>query len=94
MSFTTVKMRLRLWSHNTIDLALLDIMMPKINGFEICKMIREKYTFPVIMLTAKTASMDKINGLTLGADDYIEKPFEPLELMARVKGSAAPVYPL
>lgn len=68
-----------------IDLAILDVMLPDIDGFEILKEIRQTYTFPVIMLTAKTTSMDKINGLTLGADDYIEKPFEPLELMARVK---------
>ena len=67
------------------DALILDVMLPDIDGFTILKKIREKYHFPVIMLTAKTASMDKINGLTLGADDYIEKPFEPLELMARVK---------
>lgn len=68
-----------------IDLALLDVMLPGIDGFEILKKIREKYTFPVIMLTAKTEYIDKITGLTLGADDYIPKPFNPLELVARVK---------
>ncbi|MGN1266976.1 MAG: VanR-ABDEGLN family response regulator transcription factor [Dorea sp.] len=68
-----------------IDLAILDIMLPDIDGFQILKLIREKYTFPVIMLTAKTEYMDKITGLTLGADDYIQKPFNPLELVARVK---------
>lgn len=68
-----------------IDLAILDIMMPDISGLEILKEIRKEHTFPVIMLTAKTGSMDKINGLTMGADDYIEKPFQPLELVARVK---------
>ena len=68
-----------------IDLAILDIMLPDVDGFQILKRIREKYTFPVIMLTAKTEYMDKITGLTMGADDYIPKPFNPLELVARVK---------
>ncbi len=67
------------------DMAVLDVMLPDIDGFEILKRIREKYTFPVIMLTAKVEYMDKITGLTLGADDYIPKPFNPLELVARVK---------
>lgn len=70
---------------NGADLALLDVMLPDISGFELLKDIREKFNFPVIMLTAKTDYMDKINGLTLGADDYIPKPFNPLELIARVK---------
>lgn len=61
------------------------LMLPDIDGFQILKKIREKYTFPVIMLTAKTEYMDKITGLTLGADDYMPKPFNPLELVARVK---------
>ena len=68
-----------------VDMAILDIMLPDVDGFQILKQIREKYTFPVIMLTAKTEYMDKITGLTLGADDYIPKPFNPLELVARVK---------
>jgi two-component system response regulator VanR len=67
------------------DLAILDIMLPDINGFEICKHIRESHTYPVIMLTAKDEEIDKIRGLMLGADDYMTKPFRPLELMARVK---------
>lgn len=70
-----------------IDLAILDIMLPDVDGFQILRQIREKYTFPVIMLTAKTEYMDKITGLTLGADDYIPKPFNPLELVARVKSN-------
>ncbi|MCQ2507936.1 MAG: VanR-ABDEGLN family response regulator transcription factor [Dorea sp.] len=72
-------------NNTRIDLAILDIMLPDIDGFQILKKIREKYTFPVIMLTAKTEYMDRITGLTLGADDYIAKPFNPLELVARVK---------
>ncbi|BCJ94124.1 DNA-binding response regulator [Anaerocolumna cellulosilytica] len=68
-----------------LDLAILDIMMPEVNGFALCRKIREKYTFPVIMLTAKDEETDKITGLTLGADDYVTKPFRPLELIARVK---------
>jgi len=67
------------------DLAILDIMLPGSNGLAICQKIREKHTFPIIMLTAKDAETDKITGLTLGADDYVTKPFRPLELMARVK---------
>jgi two-component system response regulator VanR len=68
-----------------IDLAILDVMLPDINGFSICQRIREKHKFPVIMLTAKEEEIDKITGLTLGADDYVTKPFRPLELVARVK---------
>lgn len=67
------------------DLAILDIMLPEISGLELCRKIREKYTYPVIMLTAKGGETDKITGLTLGADDYMTKPFLPLELVARVK---------
>ncbi|MCI8426492.1 MAG: VanR-ABDEGLN family response regulator transcription factor [Lachnospira sp.] len=67
------------------DLAILDIMLPDINGFELCQKIRQNYHYPVIMLTAKSEEIDKITGLTLGADDYITKPFLPLELVARVK---------
>ena len=68
-----------------LDLAVLDVMMPDIDGFEVCRAIREEYNFPIIMLTAKVEDMDKITGLTIGADDYITKPFNPLELIARVK---------
>ena len=68
-----------------LDLAILDVMLPDVDGFSICQQIREKHNFPVIMLTAKEEEIDKITGLTLGADDYITKPFRPLELITRVK---------
>ena len=68
-----------------IDLAILDVMLPDIDGFRICQKIREKFFYPIIMLTAKVEDSDKIMGLTLGADDYITKPFNPLEVVARVK---------
>ena len=68
-----------------LDLAILDVMLPDMDGFTLCQRIREEHLFPIIMLTAKVEDMDKIMGLTLGADDYITKPFNPLELVARVK---------
>lgn len=68
------------------DLAILDVMLPDISGLSICQAIRSKEcTYPIIMLTAKDGETDKITGLTLGADDYITKPFLPLELIARIK---------
>lgn len=67
------------------DLSILDIMLPDMDGLALCAEIRKNFTFPILMLTAKDTDMDKINGLTLGADDYITKPFNPLELAARVK---------
>ena len=70
---------------NDYDIILLDVMLPELNGFEVCQMIREKSDVPIIMLTAKGDDMDKILGLEYGADDYVTKPFNPLELMARVK---------
>ena len=85
LKFYTGKEALACIEHSKIDLAILDVMLPDIDGLTILKKIREKYTFPVIMLTAKTEYIDKITGLTLGADDYIPKPFNPLELVARVK---------
>ena len=68
-----------------LDLAILDVMLPDIDGFTLCARIREEHFWPIIMLTAKVEDIDKIMGLTIGADDYITKPFNPLELMARVK---------
>lgn len=70
---------------NPVDLAVLDIMLPDIDGLHICRKIREKYFYPIIMLTAKVEETDKITGLAIGADDYITKPFNPLEVTARVK---------
>lgn len=66
------------------DLALLDVMLPGVNGFALCRHIREKFHYPVIMLTARVEDADKIQGLSIGADDYITKPFNPLEVTARV----------
>ena len=68
-----------------LSLAILDVMLPDMDGFALCQKIREKHLFPIIMLTAKVEDMDKITGLTIGADDYVTKPFNPLELVARVK---------
>ena len=68
-----------------LNLAILDVMLPDMDGFTLCQRIREDHLFPIIMLTARVEDMDKIMGLTLGADDYITKPFNPLELVARVK---------
>ena len=68
-----------------LDLAILDIMLPGESGLSICQKIREHYTYPIIMLTAKDTEIDKITGLAFGADDYMTKPFRPLELVARVK---------
>ena len=68
-----------------LDLAILDVMLPDMDGFALCRRIRETHLFPILMLTAKVEDLDKITGLTLGADDYITKPFNPLELVARVK---------
>lgn len=68
-----------------LDLVILDIMLPDMSGLVLCKKIREKYHYPIIMLTAKGEETDKIAGLSFGADDYITKPFLPLELVARVK---------
>ena len=70
--------------HEPISLAILDIMMPEMDGFALCSKIRQNYLYPIIMLTAKGEDIDKIQGLTLGADDYITKPFNPLDVVVRV----------
>jgi len=76
---------LRLAKENTYDAILLDIMLPKLNGFEVCQQIRDFSHVPIVMLTAKGEDMDKILGLEYGADDYITKPFNILEVKARLK---------
>lgn len=78
----------------TVDLAILDIMMPKLNGYQLIKKIRAEKNMPIIFLTAKDASADKVLGLDIGADDYITKPFDPLELVARVSAQLRRFYSL
>lgn len=78
------KAALKIIEKDEFDLAILDIMLPGVNGFELCEKIRKSHKYPVIMLTAKTSFTDRISGLSLGADDYVTKPFNPLELVARV----------
>ncbi|MBB6671000.1 response regulator transcription factor [Cohnella nanjingensis] len=76
---------LELLQANEVDLIILDVMMPRMDGIEACMRIREARDTPIIMLSAKSQDIDKIAGLSIGADDYVTKPFNPLELMARVK---------
>ncbi len=76
---------LKLLEQKEFDLIILDIMMPNMDGIEACMKIREERNLPIIMLSAKSEDMDKIQGLASGADDYLTKPFNPLELIARVK---------
>ncbi len=68
----------------SVDLLVLDIMMPKMDGYEVTRQIRERYSMPIIFLSAKTSDFDKVQGLVIGADDYMTKPFNPIELIARV----------
>ena len=76
---------LRLGEEEEIDLALLDVMLPGMDGFSLCKTLRKKWFFPIIMLTARVEDSDKIMGMALGSDDYITKPFNPMEVAARVR---------
>lgn len=76
---------LKLFESSNPDLILLDIMLPKLDGMAVCKRIREKSEIPILMLSAKSGEMDKVISLGIGADDYVTKPFSPLELVARVK---------
>ncbi len=79
---------------NSIDVALIDIMMPKLNGYELIKKIRDTSNIPIIVMSAKNMDSDKILGLTLGADDYLTKPFNPLEVVARIKSQLRRFYDL
>lgn len=81
----SAKEGMEIFEKEQIDLMILDIMMPEVDGLTMCNMVREKSNLPIIMLSAKSTDLDKIVGLSNGADDYVIKPFNPLELMARVK---------
>lgn len=83
---------INLLQENDIDLIILDVMMPNLNGIEACLKIREMKEMPIIMLSAKSEDIDKILGLNMGADDYLTKPFNPLELIARVKSQLRRFY--
>ncbi|MFJ8356823.1 response regulator transcription factor [Bacillus paramycoides] len=76
---------LQILQNDNVDLLIVDIMMPKINGYNLVKEVRKEKNLPIIMISAKNEGYDKILGLDLGADDYITKPFDPLELVARVQ---------
>ncbi len=90
--FTNSQDAINCINSTSLDMAILDVMLPDIDGFSICKKIREKYNFPILMLTAKVDDVSKIKGLSVGADDYITKPFNPLELQARVKSALRRFY--
>lgn len=76
---------LEIFAHDDIDLVILDLMLPKLSGEEVCRRIREKSSVPIIMLTAKSNEADVVEGLDLGANDYVAKPFSPRVLMARIR---------
>lgn len=79
-------------SNEKVDLVILDIMMPGIDGMEVCKAVRKKLNIPIMMLSAKSENMDKIQGILTGADDYMVKPFDPLELTVRIKSLLRRAY--
>ena len=83
--YNTGREALKSTEEHVYDLAILDVMLPDVDGFNICRKLREKYFYPIIMLTAKVEDLDKIMGLTIGADDYITKPFGTDELLARIR---------
>lgn len=76
---------LQIFENNTIDMLIIDLMMPKMDGYDLCREVRNDYDLPIIMLTAKGETEQKVKGFKLGTDDYIVKPFEPVELVVRVK---------
>ena len=84
----------KIQENNDLNLAILDIMMPHVDGYKLVKEIRKLYSIPIIMLSAKNQDSDKILGLDLGADDYITKPFNPLEIVARVNAQIRRMYKL
>ena len=76
---------LEVLNNNNVQLAILDVMMPQMDGIELCRRIREKYSLPIMFLSAKSSDVDKVIGFSTGADDYIVKPFSTIEFIARVK---------
>ena len=84
---TDGKMGLDMGLSGDFNLILLDVMLPQMDGFQVCRELREHTEIPILMVTAKTEDIDKVRGIGLGADDYISKPFSPMELVARVKGA-------
>ena len=87
------KEALSLFSRNTFDLVLLDVMMPEMDGFQVCREIRKTSTVPIIMVTARGEDFERIMGLDMGADDYIVKPFSPGEVMARIRAILRRISP-
>ncbi|WP_079427883.1 response regulator transcription factor [Clostridium oryzae] len=94
LSASNGKSALELINTQQVDLAIIDIMMPYINGHELIKIVRQNNNIPIVILSARTASADKVLGLGIGADDYITKPFDPLEVAARVDANIRRFYKL
>ena len=87
------EMGLSLAEHRRPNLVILDLMLPKTDGWEVCRRLRQKSEVPIIMLTARCEEMDRVSGLTLGADDYMVKPFSPRELVARASRRSCGGHP-
>ena len=85
---------LRVIQNEEVDLGLFDLMMPKMNGYDLIREVRRNYNMPIIILSAKREDSDKIIGLDIGADDYLTKPFNPLEVVARVRAALRRFYKL